>query len=457
MRARSLFACSACGYHAAKWLGRCPECEAWGTLVEEPLERSAPVASAATAIAVPFGELRSADSARLSTGIGELDRVLGGGLVPGATVLIGGEPGIGKSTLLLQAAARLAATGRRALYLSGEESAAQLRLRGERLGITSDNLLVAAETDVDALIGAARRLEPSAVVVDSIQAVRCAEIGSLPGSVAQVRECAARFVAFAKASATPLLIVGHVTKDGTIAGPRTLEHLVDVVVQFEGDRHHAHRLLRTLKNRFGPADELGVFRMAECGLVEVTRPSELFLEERPLGVPGSVVLAAVEGSRPLLVEIQALVGEPTQGSPRRTVVGIDGNRVAMVLAVLQRRARIDLANRDVFVNVAGGVSIVEPAADLAVGAAIASAATGHAVDPGWVVFGEIGLTGEVRAVTRVEPRLREAARLGFTRAALPAGSGRPPAPGIEACPVADLEVALRRLGALQPARRTPTG
>jgi DNA repair protein RadA/Sms len=394
----------------------------------------------------PLIDIDLADNARLSTGLAELDRVLGGGLVPGAVILVGGEPGIGKSTLLLQAAAGLADADARVLYVSGEESASQLRLRAERLGIRSPGLLVAAETEVDALVATTRDVQPDLLVVDSIQAVRCADLDSLPGSVSQVRESAGRFVEWAKTESKPVLLVGHVTKDGTIAGPRALEHVVDAVIQFEGDRNHAHRILRTLKNRFGPADELGVFRMSDTGLVEVSNPSELLLAERPVDTPGSAVLASVEGTRPLLVEIQALVGESGQATPRRTTLGIDGNRVAMILAVLQRRNGLQLGGRDVFVNVTGGLSIVEPAVDLAVAAAVVSALRQQPLPRGWVVLGEIGLTGELRGVSRTDARLREAARLGFTHALLPGSGEDTSAPdGIRCNPASDLNAALRLL------------
>ncbi len=447
MRDRASYACVQCEYRSAKWLGRCPRCGAWGTLVErdagvkpvKPMRRAGPGAEP-----LELGRVRAGETDRLPSGVGELDRVLGGGLVPGGVVLIGGEPGIGKSTLLLQAAASLDAAEHRVLYVSGEESAAQLRLRAERLGLAGSDLLVLAETDVDSIVDTARGLAPAVVVVDSVQALRCRDLDSVPGSVGQVREGATRFVEFAKASATPVVLVGHVTKEGAIAGPRTLEHLVDAVIQFEGDRHHAHRLLRALKNRFGPTDELGVFRMEDAGLVEVADPSELFVVRRPEQTPGSTVLPALVGSRPLLVEIQALVGEPVQGSPRRTALGVDAPRLAMVLAVLQRRMGTELWNRDVFANAAGGATVTEPAADLAIAAAVASSARGRALPERCVVLGEIGLTGEIRPVSRVDVRLREAARLGYTTAVIPHGTptGRHE---IEPVGVATVEQALHRL------------
>ncbi len=415
------FRCRQCDYRSGKWLGRCPSCGAWGALEEHAAEGSGQRVTVAAGTPRPLPQLDAAAGTRTATGIAELDRVLGGGLVPGMVVLIGGEPGIDKSTLLLQAGAALAASGGTVLYVSGEESPGQLRLRAERLAVDSPALLVLSETDVDVVVETVRRSRPSVVIVDSIQAVRCAELGSVPGSVAQVRESAARLVELAKGTGTPMLLVGHVTKDGSLAGPRALAHVVDTVVQFEGDRHHAHRILRALKNRFGPADELGVFTMTGAGLRAVGDPSELFLAERREDAPGSAVLAAIEGTRPLLVEIQALVGEPAQGSPRRTSLGVDGQRVALVLAVLGRRAGVELAQRDVFVNVAGGLSIVEPAADLAVAAALTSSLTGRPLALRSAIIGELGLTGEIRRVSRLGARLREAARLGFESAVVPHG------------------------------------
>jgi len=442
----SQFACSGCDYRTGNWLGRCPRCGAWGSLEQRPSplpERAAATGSRPAARAHPYPELCAAPAAPRPTGVDELDRVLGGGLVAGAAVLIGGEPGIGKSTLLLQAASSLADAGHTVLYVSGEESASQLRLRGDRLGVRSRHLLVLADTDVDSVLAAASAADPSAIVVDSIQAVRCVDVGSVPGSVTQVRESASRLVDFAKSRSVPLLLVGHVTKDGSLAGPRVLEHLVDTVIQFEGDRHHAHRLLRALKNRFGATDELGVFRMTDRGLLQVASPSEYFLAERSTGAPGSAVLAAIEGTRPLLIEIQVLVGEPTQGTPRRTIVGVDPARVALVLAVLQRRTGVELANRDVFVNVTGGLRVEEPAADLAVAAAAVSSFVRRPLPDGWVVAGEVGLTGEVRAVTHPDGRLREAERLGFGGAVIPAGNTpEPGAARLRVLPVRQLRHAL---------------
>lgn len=444
---RTVFVCQQCGYRAPKWLGRCPECEAWASLVEEPDGGLSPrvIGTRRGSAPVPYPEVSPADAERTSTGLPEFDRVLGGGLVAGAVVLVGGEPGIGKSTLLLQAASSLAAGGATVLYVTAEESAAQLRLRGDRLGVGSSRLLVLAETDVGAILEASRTA--TALVIDSVQAVRCAELESVPGSVGQVREAASRFVGLAKARNVPVLLVGHVTKEGSLAGPRTLEHVVDVIVQFEGDRHHAHRILRTIKNRFGPADEIGVFTMTDAGLAEVASPSELFLAERLEGEPGSAVLAAVEGTRALLVEVQALVGEPAQGSARRTALGVDGGRLALILAVLQRRAGLDLAARDVFVNVPGGIPITEPAADLAIAMAAASSLSGRPMARRRAVIGELGLAGEIRSVSRLETRLKEAARMGFEAAVVPASAAGAAVPdGLDLIPVRHVCDALVEIG-----------
>jgi DNA repair protein RadA/Sms len=439
---KAIFVCQQCGFQTGKWHGRCPSCDAWDSLVEEVGAPARRVTSSREADVIPYPDVENADLLRTSTGQSEFDRVLGGGLVPGGVVLVGGEPGVGKSTLLLQTASALANSGRRVLYASGEESPAQLRLRGERLAVSSPNLLILADTDVDAIAEAARRSRADVLLVDSIQAVRCAELTSVPGSVGQVRESAARLVALAKSSGLPVVLVGHVTKDGAIAGPRTLEHVVDTVIQFEGDRHHAHRILRALKNRFGPSDEIGVFSMGDAGLVGVGNPSEIFLAERARGCPGSAVLAAIEGLRPLLVEVQALVGEAAHGSPRRVALGVDASRVAMILAVLARRAGIDVAGRDVFVNIAGGLETTEPAADLAVALAAASSLTGRALPERMTILGEIGLAGEIRNVARLDARLREAGRLGFDTALVPAGSAAASSSEVRVRPVRHLAEAL---------------
>jgi DNA repair protein RadA/Sms len=422
-RPRAVHRCQACGHLEPKWLGRCPACQEWGSLVEElaaePATRAAAVAisdgAAPTSIA-DVADIEAGD--RLGTSLGEIDRVLGGGLVPGALALLGGEPGIGKSTLLVQALAGVARAlpGRKVLYATGEESVAQTALRARRVGAAPANLILVAETDVDRVLAHARALAPAVLAVDSIQTVHTALLDSIPGSVAQVRECAGRLMQFAKTTATPTLLVGHVTKDGGLAGPKTLEHLVDVVLAFESDGSGVYRILRSHKNRFGSTQEIGVFEMRGSGLVEVLEPSAHLLAERPAGAPGSVVVASADGNRPLLVEIQALVAPPSAGIGRRTAAGVDGNRVALLLAVLAQRAGLDLLAQDVFVNVAGGVRLDEPAVDLGIACAIASSA----VDARTVLFGEVGLAGEIRAVPMGDARLAEAKKLGFARAIVPA-------------------------------------
>ncbi|QXM23485.1 DNA repair protein RadA [Elioraea tepida] len=423
-RPTSRYVCSACGAVAPKWAGRCEACGAWNTIVEEAAEAlPGPAARGITGgrkIAfVPLaGE--SAPPPRTPFDIAELDRVLGGGLVPASVVLVGGDPGIGKSTLLLQAAARLAAGGARALYISGEESVEQVRLRASRLGLAAAPLALAAATslrDIAASLEAERGV--ALVVIDSIQTMWLDALESAPGTVAQVRACAAELIRLAKSRGFALVVVGHVTKEGAIAGPRVLEHMVDAVLYFEGERGHAFRILRAVKNRFGATDEIGVFEMTDRGLVEVANPSALFLAERRGNVAGSAVFAGVEGTRPVLVEVQALLSPSPGGSPRRAVVGWDQGRLAMLLAVLETRAGLALSGADVYLNIAGGLRITEPAADLAVAAALASAATGRPTDASMVFFGEVGLSGEVRLVSQAEARLKEAAKLGFTAAALP--------------------------------------
>jgi DNA repair protein RadA/Sms len=371
---------------------------------------------------VPLKDVVLEQGDRLPTGIGELDRVLGGGVVRGSLVLIGGDPGIGKSTLLLQAARALARSRPPVLYVSAEESTAQVKMRADRLGIAADGLLLWAETDLGVVQAQIDDVKPQALIVDSIQTVYLPDLESAPGSVAQVRECAARLMALAKGRGLATFLVGHVTKDGALAGPRVLEHLVDTVLYFEGEAHHAYRVLRAVKNRFGSTNEIGVFEMAGRGLVEVTNPSGFFLAERPADAPGSVVVAALEGTRPMLLELQALVARASFGTPRRTVLGADYNRVCLLLAVLEKRAGLPIGNQDVFVNVAGGGRVLEPAADLAIVVAAASSYMERPIAGDVVVLGEVGLTGEVRGVSGLEPRLRAAAQLGFRAAVVPRSS-----------------------------------
>ncbi|HKA87966.1 MAG TPA: DNA repair protein RadA [Haliangiales bacterium] len=416
---RSVFRCQACGHAEPKWLGRCPACGEWNALVEEiSAARGAPAREAGRPVpAVDAG--RTASPPRLPTGIRELDRVLGGGLVLGSFVLLGGDPGIGKSTLLLQALDGLAAAGRPILYASGEESVAQTGLRAARLGVASRSLLLHAETSLERILAEADRTKPRVLAVDSVQTVYTDAIDSIPGSIAQVRECAGKLMAYAKSTGVPVIVVGHVTKDGMLAGPKTLEHVVDVVLQFEGEGAHDHRILRSAKNRFGATSEIGVFAMRPSGLVEVENPSELFLAERPVGAAGSVVVASADGTRPFLCEVQALVAPPSAGVGRRTTTGVDVSRVSLLLAVLAERAGVDALVRDVFVNVAGGVRLGEPAIDLGIACAVASAQRNVGVSGRTVVFGELGLAGEVRAVPLAAERLQEAVKLGFERAILP--------------------------------------
>jgi DNA repair protein RadA/Sms len=445
--------CQECGFRALRWLGRCPECGAWASLVEE--RAGGPAAAGREArqrggcgpIPIDCVDLEKGERDR--TGIGELDRALGGGLVPGAAVLLAGDPGIGKSTLLLAALDRLAQLPgeRPVLYVSGEESLRQIRLRGERLGTLAPRLLLCSETDVGVALAAAEELRPRVLAVDSVQTMACPELQGAAGSVGQVREVAARLVGFAKRTGTPLLLVGHVTKDGAVAGPRVLEHMVDAVLYFEGDRSHAYRVLRAHKNRFGSTNEIGVFEMKAEGLCEVPNPSALFLAERPRGAPGSAVLATMNGTRPLLVEVQALVADAAgPGSARRGAIGVDPGRVALLTAVLEKKEGLSLADKDLYVNVAGGAELQEPAGDLAVAAALCSSARNHAIDARTLILGEVGLTGEVRAVSQIEQRLGEAAQLGFTRCVLPAGNARRlGSPPLALAPAASLSEALAHI------------
>ncbi|HEY7710906.1 MAG TPA: DNA repair protein RadA [Candidatus Entotheonella sp.] len=425
-KAKSVFTCQSCGYHTAKWLGRCSDCGAWNSFVEErvaPARKGRQASTHQPQLPLPLAQVVRDEDERILTHIGELDRVLGGGIVQGSLVLIGGDPGIGKSTLLLQAVAGLSQVrsdiDRPVLYISGEESATQLRMRSDRLGVHNQDVYILTETSMEVIKEQVLRLRPRVLVVDSIQTVFTAEVASAPGSVTQVRESTAQLMTLAKSLNLPILIIGHVTKEGAIAGPRVLEHMVDTVLYFEGERHHVYRILRAVKNRFGPTNEIGVFEMQQAGLVEVESPSELFLAERPLHASGSIVVASMEGTRPLLVELQALGSPGGFGTPRRVASGVDHQRMALLLAVLEKRLGMPLQQHDVYVNVVGGLNLDEPAIDLGVVTAVASSLRDIPVDPDLVVFGEVGLTGEVRAVGHVDARLREAAKLGFRRCLLP--------------------------------------
>ena len=423
MRA-AVYVCSACGGESPKWLGRCPVCQEWNSLSEESHAKrpgsSAPLGGTTTTRRLPLAEFANqAPMTRIATGIASLDRVLGGGLVSGMGVLIGGEPGIGKSTLLLQCAGALERGRKSILYASGEESGAQIALRARRLGIVAENLHLLCGNSLERILQAAEQQPPDILIVDSIQTLSSESIESAPGSLPQVRECAARLLEMSKRLGMPLILVGHVTKDGSLAGPKALEHLVDTVIYFEGDGNFTYRMLRTAKNRFGPAGELAVFEMAQSGLVAVENPSALFLAHRKGDAAGSVVFCSLEGSLPFLVEIQALVVGSSAGNARRWATGFDPVRSAMLLAVLEKRAGLSLANEDVFINVAGGVRLTEPAADLAVACAVASSLLNRPARPDTVALGEMGLVGEVRAIARAADRAREAHRLGFSRCLLP--------------------------------------
>ena len=457
MKTKTVFACQECGAQSPKWLGRCAECGAWNSLVEE--RQLPPTATAGAAGGAPrytlaatsgpqlYAEIDTVVAERISTGVSEFDRVLGGGVVPGSLVLIGGEPGIGKSTLLLQAAAHFAKSVGTVLYSSGEESEHQIKSRGERLGVEPAPLYVLAETCLERILEEIARLRPAFVIVDSVQTVFSLKFQSAPGSIGQVRESATQLLFAAKGQNIPTFLVGHVTKDGALAGPKALEHIVDTVLYFEGEKHHAHRVIRAVKNRFGAVSELGVFEMTGRGLRGVANPSELFLAERRAGAPGSAVLSCVEGSRPLLVEVQALVSSSTYGNAQRMASGIDRNRLTLLLAVLEKRAGMNLMADDVFINVAGGIAVDEPAADLAVSGAVASSLRNRTVRAGTAVFGEVGLAGEVRGVSQAALRVREAAQMGFTRCVIPEGNCSPddvPA-GIELVGVRTVSEALEQL------------
>jgi len=438
---KTVYTCQQCGLQSPKWLGRCPDCQQWNTLVEEVqavVKKNTVRVKGSTHQRLDQVDIRREQ--RVCCGITELDRVFGGGVIPGSLTLIGGDPGIGKSTLLLQASARLAGHGK-ALYVTAEESARQVRLRADRLGVTAEELYLLAETSLEVVFEQVRELKPAFLVIDSIQTIFTGELDSAPGSVSQVRECASQLMHLAKREGVSTFLVGHVTKEGSLAGPRMLEHLVDTVLYFEGDPGHAYRVLRAVKNRYGSTNEIGVFEMKDQGLREVENPSEMFLAERPRDAAGSVVVPSLEGTRPILVELQALVSGTSYGNPRRTTMGLDHNRVSLLVAVLEKKAGLSLLAQDIFVNVAGGVRLAEPAVDLGITAALVSSHLNRVVPPDTILFGEVGLTGEVRAVSHPELRVHEASRLGFKRCLLPSGSARNlDAPkGLELAPVQSID------------------
>lgn len=443
-REQKLYVCHQCGKESIKWLGHCPDCDGWNTFDEAV--RATESRRKQSAAAVGLQQIRPGreeDAPRTAVGINEFNRVLGGGIVPGSVVLIGGDPGIGKSTLLLQVAASLADENRRAFYISGEESTSQIRLRAKRLGITAEGLFLLSETNINSILGLLETDPPHLVIVDSIQTVYSDESEGAPGSIGQIRECTLQLTQWAKKSGTPVFISGHVTKDGTIAGPRVLEHMVDVVLYLEGEQFSSYRLLRGVKNRFGSTNEIGMFEMQNSGLIEVANPSQVFLSQRSAGAIGSAVVPTLEGTRPLLVEVQALTSQSAFGPPRRIANGIDFNRLLMITAVLTKRAGLALGNQDILVNVIGGIRVNEPAADAAIALAIASSLRNVAIDPGLVAIGELGLSGELRAVPQIDRRLSEAENLGFTRCLLPGSKSRNTGTGMELLAATSIREAIR--------------
>ena len=430
---KTVYICSACGQETPGWMGKCPGCGAWNTLEEQAPNQSVPAYTGTAAVqpkplkqrpgtgasAVRISEISAEEMPRMVMGIDELDRVLGGGIVEGSLILVGGDPGIGKSTLLLQASDKIAGMGKRVLYISGEESVRQIKMRADRLGISSDNLLVLSENALDQLETRWTEIGPDVMIIDSIQTMYRPDMSSAPGSVSQIRECTSVLMRMAKTTGCAIFLVGHVTKEGAIAGPRVLEHMVDVVLYFEGDRQHQYRILRAVKNRFGSVNEIGIFEMREEGMCGIANPSEMLLAERASNVPGSCVHCALEGTRPMLVDVQALALQSAFGTPRRTTNGFDSGRLALLLAVLEKRAGVSLFNQDVYINVAGGLDLSEPAADLPLLAAVASSARETCIPPDWAVMGEVGLAGEVRAISQIDRRIAECKRLGFRSIVIP--------------------------------------
>lgn len=421
VKEKTRYVCQECGYEALKWFGQCPGCKEWNTLVEEVTTpgRAKKKFNLLSNPPQSIIEIKKDAYERMGTSYEELDRVLGGGIVPGSLVLIGGDPGIGKSTLLLQVADQIAKEHGKVLYVSGEESGSQIRLRAERLKTIANELFIQPEINIFAIEQGINETSPILVIIDSIQTIFNPDVSSAPGSVSQVRECSGLLMRIAKEKGIPIFVVGHVTKDGSLAGPRVLEHMVDTVLHFEGNRHHSYRILRAVKNRFGSTNEIGIFDMRQVGLVEVPNPSEAFLSERPQDVPGSVVIPSLEGSRPILIELQALVSSANFGTPQRMTAGVDYNRISLVLAVLEKKVGMYIQSQDVYINIAGGVRLSEPALDLGIGVACASSYREKPIDPKVAIIGEIGLAGEIRAVNQIEARVKEAKKLGFTRVVMP--------------------------------------
>ncbi len=419
-----IFRCQSCGAGTPKWMGQCPECGGWDTLTEERTVSGVLKKRRSSFLPepVPIDSVKAKETDRVKTGLAEFDRVLGGGLVEGSLILIGGDPGIGKSTLMLQVLSKLSDSGKKCLYVSGEESVRQIAMRGKRLGSHGSSMFVVSETDLDSILAIVESSKYDALVIDSIQTVFHPDVSSTPGSVTQIREASMHFMKLAKSTGLPIFLVGHVTKGGAIAGPRIMEHMVDTVLYFEGDKSHVFRILRAVKNRFGSTNEIGVFEMNEKGLTQVPNPSAVFLSERSTTAPGSVVTSCMEGTRPILVEIQGLVSSSSLGTPRRTVLGLDNHRVALIVAVMEKRLGMNLSGLDIFMNVTGGVKIVEPSADLAIAAALASSFLDKPVDKHTTLIGEIGLTGEIRAVGHAQARIKEAAKMGFTRCLVPSNN-----------------------------------
>ncbi|MDD2388493.1 MAG: DNA repair protein RadA [Desulfobacterales bacterium] len=434
---KTIFCCQSCGYQAPKWMGKCPECNQWQTFVEETQvarpAKGTPRAGMNSSRPVAIDSIPMDTEPRRLSGINEFDRVLGGGLVPGSLILIGGDPGIGKSTLMLQALHGLASQTHKVLYISGEESILQLRLRSMRLGTLTPHMLVVSEIDVGSILSMVDSIKPAVLAIDSIQTMYSSDLSSAPGSVSQIRESTLKLMLMAKQTGIPVFLIGHVTKDGAIAGPRLLEHMVDTVLYFEGDRNHIFRILRSVKNRFGSTNEIGVFEMKEKGLEEVANPSSVFLAERPVNAPGSAVTACMEGTRPILIELQALASSSSLGTPRRTILGLDPNRVALLVAVLEKKLGMQLMGHDIFMNVAGGVKVYEPAVDLGIISAVASSFLDRPIPGNTAILGEVGLTGEIRAISHVELRVSEACKMGFTRCLVPRSNLKriPPIPDVE--------------------------